>query len=84
MDKCVKVSRKNSSIVLDKEKCDNCGICSSICSFNVGVYGFSNESFPCINCGSCTIMCPKKCISERDETDHFEFLFYFTTEKNCV
>ena len=69
MDKCVKVSRKNSSIVLDKEQCDNCGICSSICSFNVGVYGFSNESFPCINCGSCSIMCPKKCISERDETD---------------
>ena len=69
MDKCVKVSRKNSSIVLDKEKCDNCAICSSICSFNVGVYGFSNESFPCINCGSCTIICPKKCISERDETE---------------
>ena len=69
MDKCVKVSRKNSSIVLDKENCDNCGICSSICSFNVGVYGFSNESYPCINCGSCSLMCPKKCISERDETE---------------
>ena len=68
MDKCVKVSKRNSSIVLDKSKCDNCGICSSICSFNVGVYGFSNESFPCINCGSCTIMCPKKCLSEKDET----------------
>lgn len=69
MDKCVKVSRDNSSIVLDKENCDNCGICSSICSFNVGVYGFSNDSFPCINCGSCSIMCPNKCISEKDETD---------------
>ena len=69
MDKCVKVSKDNTSIVLDKEKCDDCGICSSICSFNVGVYGFSNDSYPCINCGSCTIMCPKKCISERDETD---------------
>ena len=68
MDKCVKVSKRNSSIVLDKSKCDNCGICSSICSFNVGVYGFSNESFTCINCGSCTIMCPKKCLSEKDET----------------
>lgn len=69
MDKCVKVSRDNSSIVLDKEMCNNCGICSSICSFNVGVYGFSNDSFPCINCGSCSIMCPNKCISEKDETD---------------
>ncbi len=69
MDKCVKVSRKNSSIVLDKDNCDNCGICSSICSFNVGVYGFSNESFPCINCGGCTIMCPKKCLNEKDETE---------------
>ena len=68
MDKCVKVSKRNSSIVIDKSKCDNCGICSSICSFNVGVYGFSNDSFPCINCGSCSIMCPKKCISEKDET----------------
>ena len=68
MDKCVKVSKRNSSIVLDKDKCDNCGICSSICSFNVGVYGFSNESFPCINCGSCSLMCPKKCLSEKDET----------------
>ena len=69
MDKCVKVIRTNSSIVMDKSKCDNCGICANICSFNVGVYGFSNESFPCINCGSCTIICPNKCISERDETD---------------
>ena len=68
MNKCVNISKNNPSIVFEKGKCDNCGICSNICSFNVGVYGFSNDKNPCINCGSCSIICPMKCISERDET----------------
>lgn len=67
--KHVNITKSNPSIVFDKSICDNCGICSSICSFNVGVYGFSNEKDACISCGSCTIMCPKKCLSEKDETD---------------
>lgn len=68
-DKRVNISKNNPSIVLDKSRCDECGICKNICKFNVGVYGYSDLKYPCINCGSCSIMCPKKCLSERDETD---------------
>ncbi len=68
-DKRVNISLNNPSIVFDKSKCDECGICKNICKFNVGVYGYSELDYPCINCGSCSIMCPNKCLSERDETD---------------
>ena len=68
-DKRVNISDDNPAIVFDSSKCDECGICKNICKINVGVYGYINEDYPCINCGSCTIMCPKKCLSERDETD---------------
>ena len=67
-DKRVNISDDNPSIVFDDRKCDECGICKNICKINVGVYGYSDEDHPCINCGSCTTMCPKKCLSERDET----------------
>lgn len=67
-DKRVNIADDNPSIVFDPKLCDECGICKNICKFNLGVYGYSNEDYPCINCGSCTIMCPKKCLSERDET----------------
>ena len=65
----VNISLDNPSIVFDRSKCDDCGICKNICKFNVGVYGYSDLKHPCIKCGSCTIMCPNKCLSERDETD---------------
>ena len=68
-DKRVNISVDNPSIVFDGSKCDECGICKNICKFNVGVYGYSDLNFPCINCGSCTTICPKKCLSERDETN---------------
>ena len=68
-DKRVNISLDNPSIVFDKTKCDECGICKNICKINVGVYGYTNLDYPCINCGSCTVICPKKCISERDENN---------------
>ena len=68
-DKRVNISIDNPCIEFDKSKCDECGICKNICKMNVGVYGYSNDEFSCINCGSCTIACPKKCLSEKDETD---------------
>lgn len=67
-DKRVNIADDNPSIVFDPKFCDECGICKNICKFNLGVYGYSNEDYPCINCGSCTILCPNKCLSERDET----------------
>jgi len=67
-DKRVNISSDNPSIVFDDSKCDLCGICKNTCKINVGVYGYSNEEYPCINCGSCTMICPNKCLSERDET----------------
>lgn len=68
-DKRVNISDDNPAIVFDGSKCDKCGICKNICKMNVGVYGYSNDAYACINCGSCTIACPKKCLSEKDETD---------------
>lgn len=71
-DKRVNISLDNPSITFDKNKCDECSICKNICKFNVGVYGFSKDDYPCINCGSCTLVCPNKCLSEKDETDKLE------------
>lgn len=68
-DKRVNISDDNPSIVFDNSKCDECGICKNICKINVGVYGYSNDDYPCINCGSCTVACPHKCLSEKDETN---------------
>lgn len=74
-DKRVNINSDNPSIVFDGSNCDECGICKNICKLNVGVYGYSNDNYSCINCGSCTIACPKKCLSEKDETTKLkEFL----------
>ena len=34
-DKRVNISKNNPSIVLDKSRCDECGICKNICKFNM-------------------------------------------------
>lgn len=81
-DKRVNISEDNPSIAFDISKCDECGICKNICKINVGVYGYSVKDYPCINCGSCTIACPKKCLSERDETD--ELREYLHSGKTVV
>lgn len=72
IDKRVNISDDNPSIVFDSSKCDGCGICKNICKINVGVYGYSGDNTVCINCGSCTVVCPKKCLSEKDETDKLD------------
>lgn len=71
-DKRVNISLDNPSITFDKNKCDECGLCKNICKFNVGVYGYNNDTYPCIYCGSCTLVCPNKCLSEKDETDKLD------------
>lgn len=81
-DKRVNISDDNPSIVFDSSKCDECGICKNICKMNVGVYGYNNDGFACINCGSCTIACPKKCLSEKDETDKLRE--YLHSDKTVV
>lgn len=81
-DKRVNISLDNPSITFDKSKCNECGICKNICKINVGVYGYSNSDYPCINCGSCTLICPNKCLSERDETDKLDK--YLNSDKIIV
>lgn len=71
-DKRVNISLDNPSITFDKDKCDECGLCKNICKFNVGVYGYNNDTYPCIYCGNCTLVCPNKCLSEKDETDKLD------------
>lgn len=72
----VNISNDNPSIVFETKNCDECGVCKNICKVNLGVYGYSDEKYPCINCGSCTIACPKKCLSEKDETDELDKLLH--------
>lgn len=68
-NKRVNISKDNIAITFNNKNCDECGICKNICKFNVGVYDFTEDKELCINCGSCTIACPKKCLTEKDETD---------------
>lgn len=46
---------------LDKEKCTNCGLCSTKCKMDVKAYENPND-FECIRCGDCINTCPHKAI----------------------
>jgi MinD superfamily P-loop ATPase len=53
--------------VIDEEKCDFCGKCSTFCQYNaIGVLPSKVLLFPqlCHGCGGCTLVCPKGAISE--------------------
>lgn len=59
-DRCIRLSKNNTSITKDVEKCINCGLCKKICMEKVGInYEDSEVKIPvCINCGQCVANCP--------------------------
>ncbi len=53
--------------VVDSNKCNYCGKCSEICSYNaIAVVKRDVLIFPelCHSCGGCTLLCPENAISE--------------------
>ncbi len=55
--------------VIDKNKCDNCRICTDFCKFNaLAAIGDDILVFEeiCHSCGGCVLFCPMDAISERD------------------
>lgn len=57
---------RNHEVVLDKEKCIGCGLCSSDCVANAvsiveGKASFNSIS--CIACGHCEAICPKNAVT---------------------
>jgi MinD superfamily P-loop ATPase len=54
---------------VDLEKCDFCGKCGEVCSYNaIVVLEQSVLVFPelCHGCGGCTLLCPKNAIVEKE------------------
>lgn len=55
--------------VIDREKCNACGLCSTICPVEVltkddnGIEINNNNAFGCIACGQCMMVCPLECIA---------------------
>lgn len=63
-DEGIEVSLLSKTIVLDEEKCVDCGLCTSVCptdALNLGkddLLVFDNEK--CVACQMCVITCPMK------------------------
>jgi len=55
--------------VIDKNRCDGCGLCSRFCAFNAlfacGEAPFLNAAM-CHGCGGCMRICPQKAIHEEE------------------
>lgn len=50
-------------VKLDKNKCNDCGLCISVCKMDVKKVG----DHECIHCGACISACPAKAISWKGE-----------------
>jgi len=73
--------------LIDKEKCDLCGVCADVCEFNaLAILGTEPLVFPslCHSCGACVELCPKQAITEmprkigRIEKGTFRKLAFFS------
>jgi len=54
------------------EKCDNCGICISVCPVNAvekSAEGVTINSISCIGCGICVPRCPREAIELKNSTE---------------
>lgn len=48
---------------IDKDKCNNCNVCTKSCKMNIEVHKTPND-FECIRCKDCIDACPQKAISK--------------------
>lgn len=47
---------------LDREKCDECGLCEEHCRFNA-IHNYTIDLISCEGCGVCSQVCPQKAIT---------------------
>jgi MinD superfamily P-loop ATPase len=62
-----KIDVEVGSPLIDKEKCNLCGVCADVCKFNaIAILGPEPLVFPslCHSCGACIELCPEKAIAE--------------------
>ncbi|MBD3248563.1 4Fe-4S binding protein [Candidatus Woesearchaeota archaeon] len=52
---------KKNTIVVDKEKCIDCGLCSKVCPMHLKVNEIKYKP-DCIKCGRCIDVCPKNAL----------------------
>ena len=55
-------SNGETKVVLDKDKCINCGKCKKVCQMNIDPVENCNH-LECIRCGRCKNACPVDAIS---------------------
>lgn len=51
--------------VMDKSKCDQCGICEELCRFDA-IQNFTIDLISCERCGLCALACPNEAIRMED------------------
>lgn len=69
-----------ADIIIDNDKCDNCGDCADVCPMEVLILEDEkltvNEPDECSYCESCVDICPNECIN-RINFKTFLFLSIF-------
>lgn len=73
----VPIEDDNPSIVVDKSKCIQCGMCKRMCHNVITVHSMydlekTNDVAMCINCGQCANICPTGAIKERYDYEKVE------------
>ncbi len=67
--------KKRGAIVIDKDRCKGCGLCSAACPMNIMsrtktevnakgyLYSYQTQPELCVGCACCATVCPDSCIS---------------------
>lgn len=59
-----------AEVIVDFDKCDNCGECSDVCPMEVLILKDGkltiNDPDECSYCETCVDMCPNECITIND------------------
>ncbi len=79
---------EKSSIIIDTERCNGCGLCVEVCSdFSLIMEGgkvkeSENPLFGCVGCGHCMAICPKDAILITGRFISFDDLFPLGKEQS--
>jgi len=83
-------TKENAEISIDREKCNGCGLCVSVCSdFSLKMEDNKaaiNETpfFGCIGCGHCMAICPTDAIEIHGRTISPDDMFDLPPKKNAA